>query len=468
MLPVVMAIGVKKMLSFVGGITVLAAVYFATAVIGLRFDAVSGFATLVWPPTGIAIAVLFMFGGEYWPGVLLGALLANYFTGAPLLVALGIGIGNTAEAVVAAHLLKKYGYRPAMDRLKDGLLYSGYACLVATLVSPTIGVASLWLGGVVTTGALGPTWFAWWLGDVMGALVVGRLLIVLLDAYRRKLSWKGRFGEAAVEFFIVVALALIAYTDPLGIKSSAIPIVYLVLLPRILIAFRFGQVGSVLSTLLVSSIAVWGTVHGTGPFAKGALAESLFWLQLFLGTTSVATMLIAAANLERKAAEEELRRFNKGLEKRISERTAQLAKANEQLEQSKQSLDKRRAVLQAVLHSIGEGVTAVDTAGNPIMINPAAVKMIGMEPSEALFPLEKLSERFPAFFPDGKTPVPLVDLPITRALRGEATSNERMILKSPRAPKGIMVSVTGSPINDEKGNIIGGVAVFRELPGEQA
>lgn len=463
-----MAIGVKKMLSYVGGITALAAVYFGTAVIGLRFDAVSGFATLVWPPTGIAIAALFIFGGEYWPGVLLGALLANYFTGAPLLVAFGIGLGNTAEAVVAAHLLKKYAFRPAMGRLRDGLLFFGYACVVGTLISPTIGVASLLLGGVVTTGALGTTWFAWWIGDVMGALVVGRLLIVLIDAYRRKVSWKGRYGEAAMEFVAVGVLALIAYTNPLGINSAALPIVYLVLLPRILIAFRFGQVGSVLSTLLVTSIAVWGTVHGTGPFAKGELAESLFWLQLFLGTTSIAAMLIAAANLERKSSEEELRGFNRGLEKRISERTATLAKTNEQLEMSKQSLDKRRAVLQAVLHAIGEGVTAVDTAGNPIMINPAAVRMIGMEPSEALFPLEKLSERFPAFFPDGKTPVPLVDLPITRALRGETTSNERMILKTPRVPKGIMVSVTGSPINDEKGNIIGGVAVFREIPGEQA
>src|SRR5687768_9873079 len=98
-----MAIAAKRMFAYVGGVLVLAALYFGTAVIGLSFDAVSGFATLVWPPTGIAIAALLMFGGEYWPGVFLGALLANYFTGAPLPVAFGIGVGNTGEAVVAAY-----------------------------------------------------------------------------------------------------------------------------------------------------------------------------------------------------------------------------------------------------------------------------------------------------------------------------------------------------------------------------
>jgi integral membrane sensor domain MASE1 len=462
-----MALEMKRILTYIGAAVVLAAVYFGTAVVGLRVDAVSGFATLIWAPTGIAIAVLFMYGERFWPGVFLGALLANYFTGAPLPVAAGIALGNTCEAFAAAYMLRKSGFEPRLGRLKDGLLYIGTACVLATLVSATIGVASLWLGGIVTLATAGRTWFAWWIGDMLGAFIVGRLLIVLIDARRRRATVGDRLWEAVGLFSLVGLLAATAYLNPFGIDSAALPILYLVLLPRLVIAFRFGQIGSALSTTVVTAIAIWGTIHGHGPFAKPNLTDSLFWLELFIGTTSVTTMMVAAANMERKDAETRVRGFNKDLEKKVAERTGQLSKSNEQLEQAKQSLDKRRAVLQAVLHAIGEGVTAVDTAGNPIMVNPAAVKMIGMEPSEALFPLEKMSERFPAYYPDGKTPVPLVDLPLTRALRGESTANERMLLKTPQRPKGVMVSVTGSPINDDQGNIIGGVSVFREIPVEK-
>src|SRR5437879_4523641 len=62
-------------------------IYFVTAKFGLKMDAVSGFATLVWPPTGIALAVLLLYGYRLWPGIFLGAFLVNLVTGAPFLVA---------------------------------------------------------------------------------------------------------------------------------------------------------------------------------------------------------------------------------------------------------------------------------------------------------------------------------------------------------------------------------------------
>src|SRR5690242_1332113 len=82
-------------------------VYVITAKIGLRFDAIAGFATLVWPPTGIAIACLLLCGLDLWPAVFLAAAVVNYTTGAPLLVAAGIGAGNALEAIVAYKLLRR-------------------------------------------------------------------------------------------------------------------------------------------------------------------------------------------------------------------------------------------------------------------------------------------------------------------------------------------------------------------------
>src|SRR5688572_4799185 len=90
-----------------GAIALLAVVYFGAARLGLRVGPVSGFATLVWPPTGIALAALLALGPRLWPGVLAGAFFANFAVGASPLVAWGIAAGNTLEALLALHLLRR-------------------------------------------------------------------------------------------------------------------------------------------------------------------------------------------------------------------------------------------------------------------------------------------------------------------------------------------------------------------------
>ena len=169
------------MVSYVSGVIALAAVYYGAARLGLGFDAVSGFATLIWPPTGIALAALFLLDRKYWPGIFLGAFFANFITGAPLLVALGIAAGNTGEAVLGAFLLKRAGFRPTMERMSDAAAFLGLAVFWSTMISASVGVTSLWLGGVVATPALIRTWGAWWIGDMLGNLIVGSLLLVVIS-----------------------------------------------------------------------------------------------------------------------------------------------------------------------------------------------------------------------------------------------------------------------------------------------
>src|SRR5437762_12787240 len=99
-------------------IVLLFLVYFVTARVGLQMDAVAGFATLVWPPTGIALAALFLFGARLWPGVLVGALGVNLVAGATLPEAAAIGIGNTLEALAGSFLLRRVArLDPRLERL---------------------------------------------------------------------------------------------------------------------------------------------------------------------------------------------------------------------------------------------------------------------------------------------------------------------------------------------------------------
>ncbi len=154
--------------------------YFFTAKGGLSLNAVSGFATLVWPPTGIAIVALLVFGYRLWPSIFFAAFFINLFTGAAAPVAVGIAVGNTLEAVVATLLLQRFEFNLEMRTIKDALLFIFFGALCNTLVSATIGVSSLWLGGVVILANYPATWLAWWIGDMLGALIVGNLLLEYL------------------------------------------------------------------------------------------------------------------------------------------------------------------------------------------------------------------------------------------------------------------------------------------------
>src|SRR3954469_4944830 len=102
-------------------IVLLAAVYFAAAKLGLQLASAHPSITAVWPPTGIALAALVVWGYRFWPGVALGALLANATTDVPALTPLGITVGNTLEALAGAALLARFDFRPSLERVRDVL-----------------------------------------------------------------------------------------------------------------------------------------------------------------------------------------------------------------------------------------------------------------------------------------------------------------------------------------------------------
>src|SRR4051794_10865158 len=97
---------------------VVFALYFSTARLGLKLGSISGFATLVWPPTGIALAALMLGGPLLWPGIAAASFAVNLSMGAPLLVALAMSVGNTGEAIVGAALLKRSSFEPSFRKIR--------------------------------------------------------------------------------------------------------------------------------------------------------------------------------------------------------------------------------------------------------------------------------------------------------------------------------------------------------------
>lgn len=282
---------------------VVAVIYFVTAKLGLSLGAVGGFATLVWPPSGIALATLLMFGYRYWPIVLASAALVNWTGGASLPVALAMGCGNSLEALTAAYLLRRGGTQLPLQRLQDILRLVVLGAGVSSLIGATIGSISLRLGGHVTAIDHSEAWLAWWIGDALGVLIVTPVIVSWRQWRPRLLALKAR---AVAEVLAITVLLVGTCGSVFGYfetgASSSIAGVFLLFPVVIWIALRSDLRWTATAVLVIAASAVNATAHGIGPFADEILWRGLSQLQTFLGCLAVTSLCLSAAALERVQA----------------------------------------------------------------------------------------------------------------------------------------------------------------------
>ena len=281
----------------------IAIVYFATAELGLSLASVHENVTPVWPPTGIAIASLLIFGLRVWPGVFLGALAANILTSLPLASTLGIAVGNTLEAVVAWSLLQRSkGWRKSFDSVGDVLTFVVYATVLAPLVSATIGNLSVCFGDPSLWPRFWNLWLTWWMGDGFGALIVSPLL--LSWSMSRRIDRRD-IPEIAGLFVSLLIVVLIVFAGWFPGPVKTYPLAYLCLPCLLWAALRFDQRIVTAAILVMAAIAVWGAKHGYGPFVQSSPNVTLLLLISFVGLSSLMTLLVAAVTTERQKAETE-------------------------------------------------------------------------------------------------------------------------------------------------------------------
>jgi PAS domain S-box-containing protein len=277
----------------------VAILYFMAAKLGLSMAVSAEQVSAVWPPTGIALVAVLVLGYRIWPGIWLGAFLANNTANEPIWTALGIATGNTLEAVLGAWLLLRWvGFDKSLERLKDVLGLVVLAACVSTTVSATVGVVSLCLGGVHPWANFSSLWSVWWLGDAMGNLVVAP---VLLTMSTHRPSWSTRHTVEATALALgLLTIGLMVFSGRTTSDSAHYPLVYTVFPFVIWAALRFGQPGTTVVTCAASVFAIWGAFHGVGPFGSGAVQDRLMSLQAFLGIVAVTGMILAATLTERR------------------------------------------------------------------------------------------------------------------------------------------------------------------------
>jgi diguanylate cyclase (GGDEF)-like protein len=289
----------------------LAAVYFVAARLSLLLAIPPGYATAVWPPSGIALAATLLLGNRLWPGIWLGAALANYTVSSSLALAAAMGTGNTLEALAGAALIRRFiGVPRRFERARDVVVFVAIAALSCTIAA-TVAVLSMATMGSVSSPDFLPNWWTWWQGDVAGIIILTPL--ILTWRLRRAAPWSRRKMLEAICFgSLLVIVTLFIFSDDRQI-SSQFPLTFAILPFMIWAAFRFSQRIVTTAVAFVSVFAVNHTVNGIGPYAPWSLNESLLTLLAFISTIVVTGLVLSALRIERARAMHELERTLIGL-----------------------------------------------------------------------------------------------------------------------------------------------------------
>lgn len=307
----------RRLARSVAGVTLLAAAYYGAAKLGQTLQYTASVAA-IWPPAGVGIAALYLWGVRWWPGLLLGELVVNAEllfddSAIPLGSLVGQQVGNMAEMIAGALLLRALiGPRAALDTVEQvgGMLT---ALAAATAISAVAGTVSMLAGGVIAGDEVPTFWRTWFLGDLSGTLVIVPAAVAWLQlppaGQRPILSLEGLLLIASV-----AALGVIAVSIDQSVTYVAFPAL-------IWAAFRFGMRGSTLAIAIVAGAAIGITAHDVGPFSEQPIDDRTLGTQVYVVVTAVTTLILCAVIRERARsaaalAEAKLREEERAVEER--------------------------------------------------------------------------------------------------------------------------------------------------------
>jgi PAS domain S-box-containing protein len=304
----------------------LALAYFAAAKLSLLLAIPPGYATPVWPPSGIALACVLLLGNRVWPGIWLGAAAANLTVEMSPLAALVIATGNTLEALGGAFLVRRaIGVPRRFERAEHVVKFVAAGALAATLAA-SVALLPLALGHDLSTAEIVSNWWTWWQGDASGIIIVAPLILAWSapDGTRWTLT-KALEGAAFVVALLVAGGVLFGHPE----SYPLFPLRFLVLPFVIWAAFRFGQREVTLAITAVCALVIWNTLDMLGETVS--LNESLLVLLAFNSTAVVTGLVVSAVLGERGRIVNELREKHDELETKVRERTEELSTSNRAL-----------------------------------------------------------------------------------------------------------------------------------------
>lgn len=322
------ALTVPSRLSLPIQISVLAALYFLVAKVSLLAAIPPGYATSVWPPSGIALAAIFMYGRRVWPGIWIGAALVYLTVQSSVAAALMMGSGNALEAVVGAALIERRIGVPRQFRRGEDVFKFVLLAAAAATIAASIGSLAMVIVAGLPGAQIAATWWTWWQGDTTGMILIAPLILTwtVASARERTLSAKSEvIGFGAVLIFV----SYIAFGSDLTTGTFS-PLLLLLTLPLVnWAALRFEQRYVIVTIAVLCAAAVGFTVAGLGPLASPSMHVSLLQLLVFISAIAMTGLSISAVADERRRAMDALRESHNVLERRVLEQTGKLRRSEE-------------------------------------------------------------------------------------------------------------------------------------------
>ena len=353
-------------------IILFAVLYYIAARLGYFLSFQDSTALPAWPPSGIAFALILLMGRVTWPGITIGALIANVMaywnTGelpaqTVISVSSCIAIGHTMEALLGNYLVRSwirdtYPFRNARNAFRFL-----FVTLVMAAVGAGTGSFSLLLFGLAEQAQLLELFLSWWVGSVVGILLFTPFVLALVRGQRITFNLEKGI-EISVFILGIAGIYMLLQIDYMAVTiGRALP--FLILPFLLWLAFRFDLIIAISGVLIASLFSIYLTVNNTGPFVLEGSFHSMLLLQIFIGVISISTIILSATVRERLTVQRELESFNSNLETIVLDRTKELNEeirtrraAEEKLRKTNHELSKRNTELDNFVYSVSHDLRA--------------------------------------------------------------------------------------------------------------
>ncbi|MDE2509938.1 MAG: MASE1 domain-containing protein, partial [Elusimicrobia bacterium] len=405
----------KTLSASVGGktpaVVIVALGYYVMARLGLLFVLGGTAASPIWPASGFGLAAVILFGSEAAAGIFLASWLGNApsFAAPPHHAAAAAGVvalGSAAQALVGARLLRRFlAERRPLNRSRDVALFAMLTPLIC-LVSASVGTAASVAFGLTPRAIASSAWLTWWIGDVVGVLIVTPLALAWFPRAADENSEPARPADAAraaAALALVATSVLAGFDGPLR-PESHYPLSFLPFPVLIWTSLNLGARGVTTAAALLAALVEWSALRGSGPFVAGwSTTESLLLSATYVAAAALTSFLLSALMSE-------LRQSQAGLERRVSERDGDLWTANATLRVAALGRQQDGRRIQLYRHLVNElpvgiVVLRLEDPGDVrslriVEMNPAGLRMAASErPAAGESLLEFAPEAFDSELP---------------------------------------------------------------------
>jgi len=437
--------GILKAATYTLELIAIAAAYFGIAVSGLLVPWINPTATPLWPPTGLALALMLIRGYRIWPAILLGAFFSTVVGSGSLLEAACIALGTPAAALAGAWLVNRWSYGRETFATPLGVAKFALIAFAPTaLVSAAMATAGLVLANDVGLASPVATWTAQWLADLSGTLIIAPVIVLWATKPSRALP-RWSLLETAGVVIVTAAIGIAAFSPQVGsaLMDSDLDallryrsfLAFLVALPLLWASLRGNSRDAAAAAPVFCAIAAWGFATS---FDLNGSSVLLFALILL---TSLPPLILAAPVAVHQQTTARLQAAHDQL--------------NRQIEQTALSFERSKRHFQILIEGVVDhAVFLLDRSGRVASWNSTAQQIIGYTADEII------GKHFGVFYrPDERRagePNRVLEL---------AVKNGKHAVEGWRIKKnGTLFFVTGTirAIHDDDGNLIGLANVLRD------